>query len=58
MASAKQAGKNLKKRLIDQEISITDLAKSMQRPRASVSRAINQGKHPLLLKKVKEALGV
>lgn len=35
---------------------MTGLAKLVGHPRESVSRAVNQGRHPRILKKLKEAL--
>ncbi len=48
----------LKTRLLRRGLSVKALAEQLGRPRPSVSMAINRGRHPLLLKKIEEALNV
>ncbi len=53
-----QAKKRLHKARIDLGLSMTELARRADHPRESVSRAVNKGMHPRVLKKVEEVLGV
>jgi hypothetical protein len=44
--------------MIDLDLSVTDLAVRIGRPRESVSRAVHHGCYPRILKQVREALDV
>ena len=48
--------KLLKKLMIDQDLSIAELARRLGHSRESVSRAINQGKNAGVLLRIEEAL--
>lgn len=58
MGRKNQAGKSIRKRLVDLELSVTDLAKQIGRPRPTVSTAIRTNKFPHVRQRIKEALGV
>jgi predicted transcriptional regulator len=40
------------------DLSMTELARRVKRPRESVSRAVNHGRNPHVLAQVREVLGV
>lgn len=56
MARKNQAGKPLKKRLIDLDLSVSELARRIKRPRESVSKAIHTMQFPLLRERVMEEI--
>jgi len=58
MRTPNQARIRLHQKRIELGLTMTALAAKIRRPRSSVSRAVNHGKHPRLLQQVKEALGV
>lgn len=58
MRTPNQARIRLHKRRLDLGHTMISLAKAVGHPRESVSRAVNQGQHPRVLRKVKEVLGV
>jgi DNA-binding phage protein len=58
MTPQKQARIFLHQRRLALELSMTELARKVERPRESVSRAVNHGRNPKVLAKVKEVLGV
>jgi predicted transcriptional regulator len=47
-----------KHRLVTIDKTIADLARDIQRPRSTVSQAINHGRFPNVVRKVKEALAI
>lgn len=58
MRTVNQARIRIRTALAKRDLKVNDLARLVGHPRESVSRAINQAKHPLVLAKVKEVLGV
>jgi len=56
MTPRNQASKRIKKRLVDLDWSVTQLAKKLERPRPTVSAAINTKKFPRVRALVMEAL--
>jgi|GEM_PF-3104962 len=62
MASRLQAQKKLRKvikrKLIDRELTVRQLALNVGHDEATVSKAINHGRYPRVVIKVKEALSV
>lgn len=62
MNPRKQAGNPLRrrllKRMIDRDLTFTALAQEVNRPRESVSKAVNHGTFPHVLRQVREALNV
>ena len=62
MTSRKQAennlGRRLRKRMVDLDLSFSALAKTVKRPRETVSRAVHHGKFPRVLREIREVLDV
>ncbi len=57
MNPQKQARISLHQRRLAKDLTVTALAKRIRHSREAVSRAINRGQNPHVLKKVKEVLG-
>ena len=55
---AKSFGRRIKKCLLDEELTVTALARRVGFNRSTVSKAINQGRHPRCLEKISEQLGL
>lgn len=58
MRTKDQARIRLHQKRLALGFTMKSLAEEAQHPRESVSRAVNQGMHPKVLKRVKEVLGV
>lgn len=56
MTAQKQARIALRKKLAGADVRITDLAKRIGHDPAVVSKAINHGRYPRVVAKIKEAL--
>lgn len=58
MSIGKQARIKIRVRMIQQGLTFTALAEIVGHPRPTVSKAVNHGRFPRVLKKVQEALCV
>jgi len=56
--AANSLGRRLVKKMIDLDLTFTELANKVGRPRESVSRAVHHGTHPQVLRDVRKALDV
>ena len=54
----KQARIQIRTQLAARDLRITDLAKRLGHDVAVISKAINHGRYPRVLRKIKEVLGV